>query len=200
MPLTRSSLHRLHRHEAQHGSPLPAPILAPQVPACSPAQGAAGAGLGSTGGAQRAMPLEHSSQSVHILRLQSTTCCAAQPSSPADPAVPGPSHPARHPGWARHGTACCGASSLFPTPGVGKGPRAQPALGRGARDHRDPSGRPHPGPARTRRTRAVPAAWGAARGGGGAANRRRALIGANRSTMERAAGALQPSLARAARG
>lgn len=40
----------------------------------------------------------------------------------------------------------------------------------------------------------------AACGGGGAANQRRALIGANRSTMERAAGALQPSLARAPRG
>lgn len=39
-----------------------------------------------------------------------------------------------------------------------------------------------------------------ARGGGGAANQRRAFIGANRSTMERAAGALQPSLARAPRG
>lgn len=41
---------------------------------------------------------------------------------------------------------------------------------------------------------------GAVRGGGGAANRRRALISANRSTMERAAGALQPSLVRAPRG
>lgn len=108
-------------------------------------------------------PPERFSRTVHVLRLQSTTCCAAQPSPPTASPLPRARH-IQHDIPAEHGTAGCGASSPPPGPrGRKKGLVAQHALGRGF------PGAPRPLGAAT----SGPRAGGPGGAGGGARGRRR---------------------------